>query len=262
MSYQNFSPRGYSMLPEGIKYLLVINGICYLAQSMLGDTPLGPFIDSMALYQPGSSQFHFYQIITSVFMHGSFTHLLSNMFALWMFGTVIENMWGTRRFIQYYLLTAIGAGVLYLGVNQIEIFFAAQELVNNGGTEALLHGLRMAESTDTANELLALSHVQSHFPYNIASDYYWMYHIPVVGASGAVFGILMAFGMMFPNSMIYIYFLFPIRAKWFVIIYGVLEFISGISGVQSGVAHFAHLGGMIFGYLIIRHWRKKGLWYR
>ena len=137
-------------------------------------------------------------------MHGSFTHLLSNMFALWMFGTVIENIWGTRRFIYYYLLSAVRAGVLYLGVAQIEIFFAAQELLNSGASESLLHGLRMAESTDTANELLALSYAHSYFPSDVASDYYWMYHIPVVGASGAIFGILMAFGMMFPNSMIYI----------------------------------------------------------
>ncbi|MDD4819892.1 MAG: rhomboid family intramembrane serine protease [Flavobacteriales bacterium] len=259
MSYNQISPRGYSMLPEGIKYLLVINVICYLAFSMLKNTPVGPIMESMALYQPGSPFFHAWQIITSVFMHGSFTHLLSNMFALWMFGTVIENIWGTRRFIIYYMITAVGASFLYLAVNQVEVYFAASKLLAQGAPESLLYGLRTAPDLDAANSLL--SQMSIYVNHETLSNYYWYYHVPVVGASGAVFGILLAFGMMFPNSMIYIYFLFPIKAKWFVIIYGVIEFISGITGMMSGIAHFAHLGGMLFGYLIIMYWKKKGMWY-
>ena len=260
MSYNQISPGGYKMLPEAIKYLLVINGICFFAQHMLSSTPLGTMFDSFALYQPGSVSFHLWQIITSVFMHGNLTHLLSNMFSLWMFGAVIENIWGTRRFVTYYLVTAIGAGVLYLLVNQVEISLLAGKLTSAGVPDALLAGLRQASNVDIANELI--SEVRMPMDTDLVSRYYWAYHVPVVGASGAVFGILLAFGMMFPNSKIYLYFAIPITTKWFVIGYGVFEFVSGITGFQSNVAHFAHLGGMLFGSILIRYWKKKGMWYR
>ncbi len=245
------------MLPEVTKYLLVINGLMYLATYVLSNTPLRPFFDSLALYQPGTPDFHFWQILTSVFMHGSFLHLFSNMFSLWMFGAVIENIWGGRRFLVYYLVTAVGAGVLYLLVNQVEISIAAGKLLAEGAPQSLLTALRHTSDVNIANDLIA----QAGVPVNgeLISKYYWTAHAAVVGASGAVFGIILAFGMMFPNSKIYLYFAIPIKAKWFVIGYGIFEFVSGISGIQSGIAHFAHLGGMLFGYLMIRYWKKRGI---
>lgn len=257
MSYNTFQPGRYQMLPEVTKYLLVINGLMYLATYVLSNTPLRPFFDSLALYQPGTPNFHFWQIITSVFMHGSFLHLFSNMFSLWMFGAVIENIWGGRRFLVYYLVTAVGAGVLYLLVNQVEIGIAAGKLLAEGAPQSLLTALKHTSDVDIANDLIA----QAGVPVNgeLISKYYWTAHAAVVGASGAVFGIILAFGMMFPNSKIYLYFAIPIKAKWFVIGYGIFEFVSGISGIQSGIAHFAHLGGMLFGYLMIRYWKKRGI---
>lgn len=257
MSYNTFQPGRYQMLPEVTKYLLVINGLMYLATYVLSNTPLRPFFDSLALYQPGTPDFHFWQILTSVFMHGSFLHLFSNMFSLWMFGAVIENIWGGRRFLVYYLVTAVGAGVLYLLVNQVEISIAAGKLLAEGAPQSLLTALRHTSDLNIANDLIA----QAGVPVNgeLISKYYWTAHAAVVGASGAVFGIILAFGMMFPNSKIYLYFAIPIKAKWFVIGYGIFEFVSGISGIQSGIAHFAHLGGMLFGYLMIRYWKKRGI---
>ncbi len=257
MSYNTFQPGRYQMLPEVTKYLLVINGLMYLATYVLSNTPLRPFFDSLALYQPGTPDFHFWQILTSVFMHGSFLHLFSNMFSLWMFGAVIENIWGGRRFLVYYLVTAVGAGVLYLLVNQVEISLAAGKLLAEGAPQSLLTALRHTSDVNIANDLIA----QAGVPVNgeLISKYYWTAHAAVVGASGAVFGIILAFGMMFPNSKIYLYFAIPIKAKWFVIGYGIFEFVSGISGIQSGIAHFAHLGGMLFGYLMIRYWKKRGI---
>lgn len=257
MSYNTFQPGRYQMLPEATKYLLVINALMYLATYVLSNTPLRAFFDSLALYQPGTPDFHLWQIVSSVFMHGSFLHLFSNMFSLWMFGTVIENIWGSRRFLAYYLITAIGAGVLYLAVNQIEIGIAANRLLAQGAPQALLNALRQTSDVDIANELIAQTGVALNG--KLLGEYFWTVHACVVGASGAVFGIILAFGMMFPNSMIYLYFAIPVKAKWFVIGYGVFEFVSGISGLQSGIAHFAHLGGMLFGYLMIRYWKKKGI---
>ena len=259
MAYNNttFQPEGYRMLPEATKYLLVINALMYLASSVLSNTPLRPFFEALALYQPGTPDFHLYQIVTSVFMHGSFLHLFSNMFSLWMFGTVIENIWGARRFLTYYLVTAVGAGVLYLAVNQIEISLAAERLLAQGAPQALLDALRRTSDVDIANELIAQTGVM--LDNRLLSDYFWTAHASVVGASGAVFGIILAFGMMFPNSMLYLYIAIPIKAKWFVIGYGVFEFVSGISGIQSGIAHFAHLGGMLFGYLMLRYWKRHGV---
>ena len=156
-----------------------------------------------------------------MFMHGNFSHLFFNMFALWMFGYALENYWGSKRFLVYYLITGVGAALIQTGVLALEI---------RGMTQGL--------------------------PPFAAQHY--INQIVTVGASGAVYGILLAFGMCFPNVPIFLYFFFPIKAKWFVIIYGVIELFAGIGGTADGVAHFAHLGGMIFGLLLILYWRKHG----
>ena len=172
-----------------------------------------------------------YQLVTYMFMHGGFTHILFNMYAVWVFGSILERVWGSSRFLLFYIVTGVGAGLmqelvqyLYFSMN-----LAQYTQVNMGG------GLIVPMA-----EYLNL----------------WT----TVGASGAVYGILLAFAMTFPNEQLFmIPFPFPIKAKYFVMIFGALELFTGLSNnVGDNVAHFAHLGGMIFGIVLILYWRKKG----
>lgn len=195
-------------LPTVTRNLLIINVLVFLAQYIVGPMNYPYEIDGIALYGGLrfflDPNFHFYQLFTYMFLHGGFAHLFFNMFALWMFGRVMENVWGPRKFLFYYLVCGLGAGII-------------QEVV----------------------QLLTLS----------ASF--------TIGASGAVYGILLAFGMTFPNERIFIFPIpVPIKAKWFVIGYAALELFSSISSSMDGVAHVAHLGGMLFGLLLILYWRR------
>jgi membrane associated rhomboid family serine protease len=175
-----------------------------------------------------ASEFHIYQFITYMFLHGGFTHILFNMFALWMFGSVIERVWGPKKFLFYYICCGVGAGftqelVQYITYSMEDI--AAYQYVNAGGVQM---------STDAYINL-------------------WT----TIGASGAVYGILLAFGMIFPNERLFIIpFPFPIKAKWLILGYIAIELFSAMSGPGDGVAHMAHLGGMLFGFLLIRYWQK------
>ena len=202
-------PTQFSVFPPVIKNLLILNGLFFLGQ--LTFEPV--LLRWLALWPlgipdgPGYPQFWPWQLVGYAFLHGGFSHLLFNMFALWMFGVQIEHEWGSRRFAIYYFVCVIGAGLAQLVVASL----------------ALQSG-----------------------------DLY-----PTVGASGGVFGILLAFGMMFPDRPIYLYFLVPIKAKWFVIGYGLITLFSGVWDTQSNIAHFAHLGGMVFGFLLIQFWRGK-----
>jgi membrane associated rhomboid family serine protease len=161
-------------------------------------------------------------------MHGGFEHILFNMFAVWMFGRVLEQVWGSKRFLIFYIVCGVGAGL-------------CQEVAQYASY--LMDGLNRYEMVNTSTGLISMS----------AYLNLWT----TVGASGAIYGILLAFGMTFPNQPIYIYFLFPIRAKYFVAIYAALELLLGLAQTGDGVAHFAHLGGMLFGLLLILYWRKK-----
>jgi membrane associated rhomboid family serine protease len=180
-----------------------------------------------------ASDFHVYQFITYQFLHGGFTHLFFNMFALWMFGCVIENVWGPKKFIFYYIFCGIGAGLCQEMVQYIS--FAADGLTSLDPAQVLnVNGQRLM----TVDQIMNLS--------------------STIGASGAVYGILLAFGMTFPNERIFIFPLpIPIKAKWFVAIYAIIEFVSAMSSVGDGVAHMAHIGGMLFGFLLILYWRKR-----
>ena len=149
------------------------------------------------------------------------------MFALWMFGTPLENRWGSQRFLLFYFVTGFGAAALHLGVNYWEYVQAFNLHAATGSGEAL-YFLQSLEMT------------------------------PTVGASGAVFGLLLGFGMMYPNQQIYLYFLLPIKAKYFVAIYGLFELFNGVANSGSSIAHFAHVGGMIFGFLLIKRWQSSG----
>ena len=213
-------------------------------------------------------------------MHGSFEHLFFNMFALWMFGSTIENVWGSKRFINFYLITGIGAAlthylIIHLQLStDIALLEASIQSPDIVTLQALIknHQFHINQySGDIWNQFLLFQenvHALQFAPSNVEAmeqindflNNYLNYYVSlpnVVGASGSIYGLLLAFGILFPNAMIYIYFLFPMKAKWFVIIFGVIELISGIFGSGDGVAHFAHLGGMIFGLLLILLWRKK-----
>lgn len=207
-------------MPPVVKNLLILNVLFFLADVCL--QPRGIDLTRwLGLHYITAQDFYPWQFITYMFMHGNFSHLFFNMFALWMFGYALENYWGSKRFLVYYLITGVGAALIQTGVLALEIRSMTAELP----------------------------------PF--AAQHY-INQIVTVGASGAVYGILLAFGMCFPNVPIFLYFFLPIKAKWFVIIYGVIELFAGIGGTADGVAHFAHLGGMIFGLLLILYWRKHG----
>ncbi|GCD79200.1 rhomboid family intramembrane serine protease [Schleiferia thermophila] len=244
-----YRPVRFNLLPEVIKNLLIINGIFFFATFSFKNTFGLDLNEILGLYLPGSQQFRPYQLVTHMFMHGNFGHIFFNMFALWMFGTSIENYWGGKKFLIYYFFTGLGAAVLHLGVNYWEMMKLESILRASGFDDLSLAMLRTGE----IHQGLSIA-----VPRDILQQYYLKFNIPTVGASGAVFGVLLAFGMMFPNQYIFIYFLFPIKAKYFVMIYGALELINGLSNdPSSNIAHFAHLGGMLFGFILIKYWQNK-----
>ena len=227
---EQYSPTGFRVLPPVVKHLLIINVLLYLATFTMNRFHID-LTDYLGLHFFKASDFRAYQLITYMFMHGNFEHLFFNMFALWMFGNTLENIWGSKRFLLFYMLCGIGAGVCQEIVQYIQYAttLAQYDSVNLGGGQVI----PMASYLNLMN---------------------------TVGVSGAIYGLLLAFGMMFPNSMIYLYFFVPIKAKWFVIGYAVIELVSGFIG-GGNVAHFAHLGGMLFGLILILVWKKKGILY-
>ena len=224
-----FRPQGFSILPPVVKNLLIINVVFYLATWAAQVAWRIDLSDYLGLHYIGASDFRPYQFVTYMFMHGGFAHLFFNMFALWMFGNSIENVWGPKRFLIFYFVCGIGAGL-------------TQELVQY----IQLADIHMYQNVNIGSRIIPVEE--------------YLNMLTTVGASGAVYGILLAFGMMWPDSRIYIYFAIPIKAKWFVIIYGLIELFSGFSSVDN-VAHFAHVGGMLFGLGLILYWRyKSGTW--
>ncbi|MGB0177270.1 MAG: rhomboid family intramembrane serine protease, partial [Owenweeksia sp.] len=208
-------PLRFNLLPDVIKNLLIINGLFFLATIVVGSTFGIDLGQILGLYMPGSPSFEPYQLITHMFMHGNFSHIFFNMFALWMFGYTLENVWGSKRFLIYYLVTGLGAAFIHLGVNYIEAIGLKSQLMDMGYTAQQLQ------------EYVDKGVYFESWPQAL-KQYTLKYGIPTVGASGAVFGVLLAFGMMFPNMYIYVYFAIPIKAKYFVAIYGALELFSGI----------------------------------
>ena len=234
--------------PPVVKNLIIINVLMFLA--LLGfQTAFGTDLNRiLGLYYFKSPYFEPYQIITHMFMHGSIGHIFFNMFALWMFGKVLEQVWGGKRFLIYYFATGLGAVFLHMLVNHIELSSALKEAYSTYGV-------------DKFTEEQVRSMVQSNNPLNqkVGVGLY----VPTVGASGAVFGVLLAFGMLFPNTRLMLLFPpIPIKAKYFVIGYGVLELWLGLTQSGSNIAHFAHLGGMLFGFLLIKYWKyDRGSFY-
>jgi membrane associated rhomboid family serine protease len=219
----------------------------------------------LGMHYVGSPLFKPWQLVTHMFMHGDLGHLFVNMFALFMFGGAVERLWGSKRFLNYYLLTGFGAVALHTGINAFEVVRHQQELAAYGVSISAVD-LAVTESAidlqSAEAELEAIAR-SSGAPWEVVRQVFFDRVGVMIGASGAVFGVLLAFGMMFPNAQLFLLFPpIPIKAKYFVIGYGVLELVSGIArNPGDNVAHFAHLGGMVFGFLLIRYWRKQGqLW--
>lgn len=268
---REFRPLGNTMFPPVVKNLLIINGILFLATNVFKGS-LGLNLENyLALYYFESPNFRVWQLVTHLFMHGDMMHIFSNMLALWMFGSVLENLFGSKRFLEYYLLTGLGAALLHMGVQYLEIAPFLQNV-----NEYIANPSISKFSTFIVNDVPESLHPQFNQVLN-----YWQsntgnleakqnsvaivqqlsdlkINIPTVGASGAVFGLLLAFGMMFPNALIYLYFFLPVKAKYFVFFYGLFELYSGIANNPTdNVAHFAHLGGMIIGFILLKIWEIK-----
>lgn len=224
-----FRPGSFQILPPIIKNLLIINLLVFMAQSFI--PPDAVDINGLfALHTWQSSLFKPWQFITHMFMHANLFHIFSNMFALWMFGSILENVWGPKRFLTFYLLCGLGAAFCHMMV----LYFQNQQLLN---------------------EFYALSEAQQNL---YLPKVEMILNEPTLGASGAVFGCLAAFGYMFPNTYIYLYFFLPIKAKWFVIFYAAFELYATVqSSAGDNVAHVAHLGGALAGFILVYFWKKS-----
>ena len=205
--------------------------------------------NGMELYFWQNPNFHFWQLFTHLFLHGGFTHLAFNMIALWSFGRVLERVWGNRRFLIFYLVCGVGAGVISIAVNQFEFQMMTAELLNNGLSEANIRRLLetgTAPASDISRERLV--------------EYYRLFHTPSVGASGAIYGVLMAFALLFPNFKIMLIFLpVPIAAKYFVPVLLLIDLTGGITGISifgQNIAHFAHIGGAVVGFVLLKTWLR------
>jgi len=243
MSYSGRSV--FQNMPTVVKNLIIINVIMLLVTFVFKGAMHVDLTRKLGLFYFESSNFRPYQLISHIFMHGGLTHLFFNMFALFIFGRVLEQVWGSKRFFIYYFFTGLGAAALHSFVNFIEIKAAMSNLTPEQIALVKSEGVAVFEmGKNYADQGMAALNI--------------MLNIPTVGASGAVFGLLLAFGMYFPNTELMIMFIpYPIKAKYFVIGYGVIELFLGFSKLNSGVAHFAHLGGMLFGFILIKIWKKQ-----
>jgi len=236
---------GFKNTPPVVKNLIIINALFLLATFTLDSLFNIKLEHILGLFFFKSEQFRPYQIVTHMFMHGGIWHLFFNMFALWMFGRVLESVWGPKRFFIYYFITGLGAVIIHSAVT----YFHYISVANNLSPELIQIVL------DKGHDAL-LNYQNFTNPYMAKLNI--IINTPTIGASGAVFGVLLAFGMLFPNTELMLLFPpIPIKAKYFVIIYGALELFLGISQPGSHIAHFAHLGGMLFGYLLIKYWDKS-----
>lgn len=233
-----------SNLPEVVKNLLIVNALMLLAMFVAYQSGVD-LASILGLHHWSSDQFMPHQLVTYMFMHGGFAHLFFNMFALWMFGQILENVWGPKRFLIYYMITGIGAGIIQMIVTEIRI----QSLISD--IDPQLYEMVIREG-------LEIRKSGQNFVDPIAREVNNLINTSTVGASGAVFGILLAFGMLFPNARLMLLIPpVPIKAKYMVMIYGALELYLGISNNPAdNVAHFAHLGGMLFGFILIKMWKS------
>ncbi len=235
-----------SNIPPATRTILLINVLMFLISKIAAITYNIDLNKILGLYFFKSDLFKPYQIVTHMFMHGGLMHILFNMYALWMFGQILERTWGTKRFFYYYFITGLGAVFLHSFVEYLRYLSITSGMPPEAVNTVLYQGA----------EILASS---KNYVDPGMGQLNLLYHIPTVGASGAIFGLLLAFGMMYPDTELYVMFIpFPVKAKYFVIGYGIIELTAGLNNaVSDNVAHFAHLGGMLFGFILIKIWQKK-----
>ena len=222
-SYDNRGGRGFmANVPTAIKNIIIIN-VLVMIMTSLNDNLM---YEKFALFYPTSPFFHWWQPVTHMFMHGGFWHLFFNMYTLYIFGSVLERVWGTKKFLIFYFVTGIGAALIHTGVEWLQMqSYMSQAADGSSAALAAIHAIKMT---------------------------------PTVGASGAIYGVLMGYAMLYPDSVLTL--IFPpisMKAKWFVLIFAAIELLTGVTGTGGGIAHFAHLGGLIFGFLLIWYWKKN-----
>ena len=223
MSFYSYNRGGFlSNIPVATKNIIIINVLVMIMTSLNGDF----MYEKFALFYPTSPFFHWWQPVTHMFLHGGFWHLFFNMYTLYFFGRVLEERWGAQKFLVFYFVTGLGAALVHTGVEWLQVqHWMSQVAEGSFAAQAKIHALKMT---------------------------------PTVGASGAIYGVLMGFAMLYPDAVLSL--IFPpisMKAKWFVLVFGGIELLTGVTGVGGGIAHFAHLGGLIFGYILILYWKKK-----
>ena len=225
MSYYSYNEgRGGFMrnVPTAVKNLIIINALIMVMTSLNRNF----MYETFALFYPTSPFFHWWQPFTHMFMHGGFGHLLFNMYTLYIFGSILERVWGSKKFLIFYFVTGLGAALIHTGVEWLEVQnWMSKAAEGSIAAQASIHALKMT---------------------------------PTVGASGAIYGVLMGYAMLYPDSIMTL--IFPpvsMKAKWFVLIFAAIELFTGVTGVGGSIAHFAHLGGLIFGYALIWYWKNK-----
>jgi len=236
-------------IPPVVKNLLIINVLFFIAKYIFESKGIQLEFYLGAMYFD-SPLFKIWQPITYMFMHGGFTHILFNMFALYSFGSVIEGRWGAKRFLNFYLITGLGALALQWAVQAVEVYGITGSVLNPGAvTIDIVKGIASLNlngiSSEQGNTLLGI------------------YSGPMVGASGAIFGLLVAFGMLYPDAELYIMFIpVPVKAKYIIPIYILIELSLGVAQFQGdSIAHYAHLGGALIGFILVRLWRHKNTFY-
>ena len=255
-------------LTPAAKNILIINGIIFILSDFVGLRSY--IIESFGMRYFHSENFQPYQILTYMWVHAGFGHLFGNMFSVLVFAPILERVWGSKKFLIFYLVTGIGAGILYSGINYYENYSfevkvksyeqnpspeSFRKLVINNSSEYYNQLYDFIDSYEqnpsSSNDNLSIAYANDLL--KVKSD------VPMVGASGAVFGILLAFAMLFPNMELMLLFLpIPVKAKYVVLVYGIYELWSEINRMPGdNVAHFAHLGGMLIGYLILKYWKRK-----
>lgn len=231
--------------PAVTKNLIIINALCFFAAIVAGKYGID-LNDVLGLHYFESEKFKLYQLFTYMFMHSGFEHIFFNMFAVWMFGRILETVWGPQHFLFFYILCGMGAGIIQEVVQYFQFIPYFADITQ-------LSALAPNEMVNINGDM-----------YTVAqwlNRYMRVIDVSTVGASGAVYAVLMAFGMLFPNQPMYIIpFPMPIKAKWMITGYILIELYLGLTG-NDGIAHFAHLGGMIFGFFLIMYWKKKGIFH-
>ncbi|WP_298880214.1 rhomboid family intramembrane serine protease [uncultured Polaribacter sp.] len=233
-------------LTEAIKHLIIINVILFVAPQLLKLD----FSNVLALHYPKNEHFGFWQYVTHMFMHGSFGHILFNMYGLWAFGTPLEQMWGKNKFIFFYFSAGIGAGLIYTLANYYQFNGIYEQLLDFGLSNAEIQNILNVGSYNDSR--IAISNEEM-------IKFYSLYHTPAVGTSGAVYGILVAFGMYFKDAKLaLIFFPVPIAAKYFIPVILLGDIFFGMTKYSIGnVAHFAHIGGALIGFIIAWYWKKN-----